>query len=95
MHWNLRRLAASWASSMNKSMAQRVGEVIILCSALVKPLPGTVSGLGIPTTGKTSVNWSEFSVGSPRQRGAGAQAVRGEAGELGLFSLEKDGFGGT
>ena len=48
--------ASSTLGCMNKSVAQRLREVIILCSALVKPLPDTVSGLGIPTTGKTSVN---------------------------------------
>lgn len=61
---------------MSKSMAQRAREVIILlCAALMKPLPDTVSGLGIPSTGKTSINWSEFSIRSPRQIAAGAQTI--------------------
>ena len=87
--------ASSTLGCVNKSMAQRVREVIILCSALVKPLPDTVSGLANPTAGKTSVNWSKFSTGSPKQMRARAQALCGEAGQLGLFNLEKDGVGGT
>lgn len=78
---------------MNKNMVQRVGEVILLCLPCVKPRLDTCVWFGIPTIGKASVNCSEFSIGST-QMGAGAQALRGEAGELSLFCLEKDSFSG-
>lgn len=42
-------------------------EVILLYLALSSPHLASTSSMGIPHTGKTSINCSEFSIRSPRQ----------------------------